>query len=70
MLPLPAIPLRALAISGSCVGSRPELIELMDLAGQGQVARVPITKRPLSEVNEALVDLREGRQVGRAVLTP
>jgi propanol-preferring alcohol dehydrogenase len=70
MLSLPSIPLRALSIMGSFVGSRPELIELMGLVGTGNVKPVPITKRALSEVNAALLDLREGRQVGRSVLVP
>lgn len=70
MLSLPAIPLRALSVMGSFVGSRPELIELIDLAKTGKIPSVPITKRPLSEVNEALLDLKNGKQVGRAVLVP
>ncbi len=70
MLSLPAIPLRALSVMGSFVGSRPELIELIDLAKTGRIPSVPITKRPLSEVNEALLDLKNGKQVGRAVLIP
>jgi propanol-preferring alcohol dehydrogenase len=70
MLSLPAIPLRALSIFGSFVGSRPELIELIALANGGSVQPIPITKRPLNEVNQALVDLRNGKQVGRAVLVP
>jgi D-arabinose 1-dehydrogenase-like Zn-dependent alcohol dehydrogenase len=70
MLSLPAIPLRALTVFGSFVGSRPELIELMALANTGKIEPIPITKRPLNEVNEALVALKNGKLVGRAVLVP
>jgi D-arabinose 1-dehydrogenase-like Zn-dependent alcohol dehydrogenase len=70
MLSLPAIPLRALTVFGSFVGSRPELIELIALAKGGKVQPIPITKRPLRDVNTALLDLKHGRQVGRAVLVP
>lgn len=70
MLSLPAIPLRALTVFGSFVGSRPELIELIDLAKSGKIPPIPITKRPLKDVNDALNDLKKGKQVGRAVLVP
>jgi propanol-preferring alcohol dehydrogenase len=70
MLSLPTIPLRALSVFGSFVGSRPELIELIALANSGKIQPIPITKRPLKEANQALVDLRNGKQVGRAVLIP
>ncbi|MGE3147242.1 MAG: alcohol dehydrogenase [Pseudorhodoplanes sp.] len=70
MLSLPAIPLRALTVFGSFVGSRPELKELLALANTGKIQPIPITKRPLREVNDALLDLRNGKQVGRAILIP
>ena len=70
VLSLPAIPLRAITVSGSFVGSRPELIELMRLVGSGRVGNVPITTRPLQEVNAAMTDLRDGHVLGRGVLIP
>jgi propanol-preferring alcohol dehydrogenase len=57
-------------VFGSFVGSRPELIELIGLAKSGKVPPIPITKRPLEDVNDALLDLKKGKQVGRAVLVP
>jgi len=67
---LPTIPLRALSIMGSFVGSRSELIELIELAKRGNVSAVPVERRPLSTVNETLADLKQGRLIGRAVLEP
>ena len=36
----------------------------------GKIDPVPVTKRPLSAANDTLNDLREGKIVGRVVLTP
>ena len=69
-LPIASLPLRAITVSGSFVGSRPELIELVALMASGKVTSPPVTTRPLAQVNTALTDLREGRIVGRAVLQP
>lgn len=69
-LPIASLPLRAITVSGSFVGSRPELIELVALMASGKVTSPPVTTRPLAQVNAALTDLREGRIVGRAVLQP
>lgn len=70
MLSLPAIPLRALTVFGSFVGSRPELKELMALANRVTIQPIPISTRPLDKVNDALDDLKKGRLVGRAILVP
>lgn len=70
MLSLPAIPLRALTVFGSFVGSRPELKELMALANKVAIQPIPISTRPLDKVNDALEDLKKGRLVGRAILVP
>jgi propanol-preferring alcohol dehydrogenase len=42
----------------------------VELARTGAVPGIPITPRPLEEASAALEDLREGKLVGRAVLTP
>ncbi len=70
MLSLPSIPLRALSILGSFVGSRSELIEFLGMVNSRPTPSIPITTRPLGEVNEALADLRAGRQIGRGILVP
>ncbi|WP_249141352.1 alcohol dehydrogenase [Bradyrhizobium liaoningense] len=69
-LPLATMPLRAITLSGSFVGSRRELIELMGLLRTNKVDWMPIVKRPLETAYETLSDLKHGRIVGRAVLVP
>ena len=67
---LPLIPIKAATIQGSYVGNLQELRELVELARTGAVPAIPISRRPLEEASAALEDLREGKLVGRAVLTP
>ncbi len=69
-LSLPPIPMRALTIQGSYVGSVPEMAELMDLVRRKGLPDVPVSTRPLDDVNAVLNDLRAGKIVGRVVLTP
>ncbi|MDR2990702.1 MAG: alcohol dehydrogenase [Burkholderiaceae bacterium] len=69
-LPLPTLPTRALRIEGSYVGTLPELRELVVLMREGKIRPVPVTARPLTEVNEALLALQQGKVVGRQVLVP
>jgi len=64
------LPLRAVTITGSYVGSLAEMCEMMALARQGGLPAMPVTARPLAEVNEALAALRSGAIRGRAVLQP
>lgn len=67
-LPTPFLPMRALTLRGSYVGSHAELAELLALVNEKGLPPVPITTRPLDEVAEALAELRAGRVVGRVVL--
>jgi D-arabinose 1-dehydrogenase-like Zn-dependent alcohol dehydrogenase len=69
-LSLPLIPIRAITIQGSYVGSLQELKDLMALVGRTKADRIPITTRTHAEANAALEDLRAGRVVGRSVLIP
>jgi propanol-preferring alcohol dehydrogenase len=69
-LSLPLIPIRAITIEGSYVGSLQELKDLMALVAAAKADRIPITPRPFAEANAALDDLRAGRVVGRSVLVP
>jgi alcohol dehydrogenase, propanol-preferring len=69
-LSLPLLPIRAIAIEGSFVGSLDQFRALMALVHQGKVQPVPQEQRPLAGAEAALRDLRAGRIVGRAVLTP
>lgn len=69
-IPTPYIPMRALTIQGSYVGTPGEMQELLTLWQRAKPKVIPITKRPLSDANAALVDLKAGRQIGRSVLVP
>ena len=67
-LPTPYLPMRALTLRGSYVGSHSEMAELLALVNRKGLPPVPISTRPLDEVSLALADLRAGRVVGRVVL--
>ncbi|MFM9990811.1 MAG: alcohol dehydrogenase [Burkholderiaceae bacterium] len=67
---LPLLSPRNLTIRGSHVGTLEELKELVAFSRSGQMSGIPLSRRPMSEVNEALSDLEQGRSVGRIVLTP
>jgi D-arabinose 1-dehydrogenase-like Zn-dependent alcohol dehydrogenase len=67
---LPPIPMRALTIQGSYVGSQHEMRELMELVRKTGLPPVPVATRPLGDVNAVMDQLRAGKIVGRVVLTP
>jgi alcohol dehydrogenase, propanol-preferring len=67
---LPLIPIKAAVIQGSYTGSLPEMRELLDLVKSGAVPAIPIERRPLDDATIILERLREGGQIGRAVLVP
>ena len=67
---LPPIPMRALTIQGSYVGSVPETAELMALVRRTGLPEVPVAIKPLDAVNAVMHDLRAGKIIGRVVLTP
>ena len=67
---LPLIPIKAITIQGSYVGNLRETQELLDLVRTKKIAPIPVTPMPLAKANDALMDLKNGKLVGRAVLTP
>ena len=67
---LPLIPIKAITIQGSYVGNLRETAELLDLVRSKKIAPIPVTPMPLAQANQALMDLKKGKLVGRAVLTP
>ncbi|PHS19366.1 MAG: alcohol dehydrogenase [Blastopirellula sp.] len=69
-VPLPFVPMRPLNIRGSWVGNLTELREVIKLAQDKGIAPVPVTECPLSQANDALMDLKDGKLVGRAVIRP
>ena len=69
-IPVPYIPMRAITIQGSYVGTLEELRALVDLVKAHGLPDVPIECRPFAEAGRSLSDLRAGKVVGRVVLTP
>lgn len=69
-LSLPVIPMRPLIIEGSYVGSLAELRELVALVKRTGMSAIPVTRRPMSEINSAMQDLHHGKVIGRTVLIP
>src|SRR3954453_10949865 len=67
---LPLIPIKVITIQGSYVGNLKETQELLDLVRTKKIAPIPVTRVPLANANEALIDLKKGKLVGRLVLTP
>ena len=65
---LPLMPIRALTVQGSYVGNPKELREVLLLARDGSLPALPVTTVPLSQANEALMRLRDGKVTGRLVL--
>ena len=69
-LSLPPIPMRAITVQGSYVGSLSEMQELMAIARSGVLPDMPINIRPLAEATHAVADLRAGQVRGRTILRP
>ena len=69
-MPVPMLPLRALTMMGSYVGSPTEAREMLELVKAGKVAPIPVELRPLAHAGATLDDLRAGKIVGRVVVTP
>jgi propanol-preferring alcohol dehydrogenase len=67
---LPLIPIKAITIQGSYVGNLRETRELLDLVRSKKVPSIPVTPMPLAKANDALLDLRKGSLIGRAILVP
>src|SRR4030081_1973117 len=67
---LPLIPIKAITIQGRYGGKLGETQQLLDRVRTKKIAPIPVTPMPLAQANQALVDLQQGRLVGRAVLTP
>ena len=68
-LPLPVMAMRALTVQGSYVGNPKELRELVALAQDGKLPKLPVTEVPQAQANDALMRLRAGKVTGRIVLT-
>jgi len=69
-LQLVTIPLKAITIQGAYTGSYSDMIELLELAKKGVIKPIVTKHYPLSEVNNALKDLKARKIIGRAVINP
>ncbi len=69
-LSIPILPLKAITIAGSFVGSTQDMKEMMELVHAGKISPIKITERSLSCAHQTLEDLQQGSIVGRVVLTP
>lgn len=67
-LPLPLMPIRALTVQGSYVGTVKDLRALVKLAQNGGIKPLPVAMVPQREANDALMRLRDGKVTGRLVL--
>jgi len=66
----PYIPIKAMTLQGSYTGSLAELQDLIDLVRDAPMPLIPVRRRPLDEAYTALMDLKEGKVIGRTVLAP
>lgn len=69
-LNLPMIPLRGYTLTGAYTGTFKDLTELVSLASEGKVRTVLDKRFSLDQVNEALLDLKNGKIIGRAIINP
>ena len=61
---------KAMTVRGSHVGNSPQLRALIDMVRAGKIKQMPIERRPLSEINQAMDDLEAGNVTGRIVFQP
>lgn len=64
------LPQKAMTVRGSHVGNSPQLHALIDMVRAGKIKQMPIERRPLSQINQAVEDLEHGRVTGRIVFQP
>ena len=64
------LPQKAMTVRGSHVGNSPQLSKIIDMVRSGKIKQMPIDRRPLSEINQAVHDLEKGKVTGRIVFQP
>ena len=67
-LNLPLVPLKAMHILGSYTGKLADLADLVALTRRGAIRPIVARKYSLDQVNEALLQLKSGKIIGRAVI--
>nr|WP_319016847.1 zinc-binding dehydrogenase [Diaphorobacter aerolatus] len=69
-LPTPSQALRAITYQGTYVGNQRELEELIKLVRDHDMPPVPTTCMHFSKAFSALLELEQGKAIGRQILTP
>lgn len=69
-IPVPLFPLKSMTVTGSYVASLSDLRDLVALAQRIELPQIPLQRRPMAAINQALEDLAAGRVVGRVVFEP
>ena len=64
------LPLKAISIVGSYVGSLQEMRDMMEIVRSGKLPPFPMTSHPLADATRVLDELKAGRIRGRAILRP
>ena len=64
------LPQKAITVHGCHVGNSAQLLKLIDMVRDGKIKQMPVDRRPLSKINEAIEDLAAGRVTGRVVFQP
>lgn len=67
---LVTIPLKAITIQGAYTGNYGDMVELLDLAKKGSITSIVSKHYSLDNANDALVDLKNRKIIGRAVINP
>ena len=60
---------KELTVRGVRSGSREDLVRVLDLGSSGRIRLPPVTTWPLEKINDALIALRRGEVIGKAVIT-
>ena len=69
-IPLAMLSPRNLTIRGSHVGTLDELKELIRFASDGLLQPIPVSTKPMNDINQIIDDLELRRFVGRVVVKP
>lgn len=67
---LPLIPAKSITVCGSYTGSLSDFAQLMTLVHSGALTAIPSKTWPLSQAEEVMNMLEEGKILGRALLDP
>jgi D-arabinose 1-dehydrogenase-like Zn-dependent alcohol dehydrogenase len=65
-----SLAMRNVTIQGSNAGTLQELHDLVALLQSTKLRPIPLHGRPISDVNDVLKEVAQGRTIGRIVLEP